>query len=105
MERPVGSEALRGLVGVVTGGGRGIGAAVSQFAAAHGARVVVSDLGGSADGAGRDATAASECVAAISATGGAAVADDGDVTSYDDATRTIERAIDAFGRLDFVVHS
>lgn len=45
--------ALDGKVVIVTGAGRGIGREIALVAAAEGAKVVVNDLGGSADGAGR----------------------------------------------------
>lgn len=96
---------LAGQVGIVTGGGRGIGAAVAHHAAAAGASMVVSDLGGGTDGTGRDTGAAQACADEIVAAGGRAVADDGDVTSFEDASRTVERAVEEFGRVDFVVHS
>lgn len=100
------TEALEGKAGIVTGGGRGIGAAVAAYAADHGASVVVSDLGGSArGGADGDATIAEQVAAAIVATGGSAVGDNGDVTASDDMERAVQTAIDTFGRLDFVVHS
>ncbi|MCF3143877.1 SDR family oxidoreductase [Streptomyces platensis] len=59
-------SALSGKTALVTGGGRGIGRAVSERLAREGARVGVHY--------GRDATAAKETVAAIEATGGQAFA-------------------------------
>ena len=101
-----GPGALAGRVGIVTGGGRGIGAAVAAFAARHGASVVVSDLGGGArGGSDGDTSVAKVCADQIVADGGQAVGDNGDVTSPDDAARTVQTALDTFGRLDFVVHS
>ena len=39
---------------IITGGGRGIGRGIAMMMAEHGARVVVNDLGGGADGEGQD---------------------------------------------------
>jgi NAD(P)-dependent dehydrogenase (short-subunit alcohol dehydrogenase family) len=99
------SGPLKGKVGIVTGGGRGIGAAVAANAATLGANVVVSDLGGAASGGDADSSVAQETADKITAAGGIAIADPGDVTSFDEMSKTVQVAIDTFGRLDFVVHS
>ena len=51
---------LGGKVIVVTGAGRGIGREIALLAAGEGAKVVVNDLGGSAEGEGADAGVAAE---------------------------------------------
>ena len=54
---------LAGKVMVVTGAGRGIGKEIATLAASEGAKVVVNDLGGSAEGEGDDLSVAEQVVA------------------------------------------
>ncbi|WP_237218169.1 SDR family oxidoreductase [Rugosibacter aromaticivorans] len=90
---------------VVTGAGRGIGRDIALLMAAEGARVVVNDLGGAADGSGSDQTPAGSVVQEILAKGGQAVANYESVASWASAHRIIECALDNFGRIDSVVNN
>jgi NAD(P)-dependent dehydrogenase (short-subunit alcohol dehydrogenase family) len=90
---------------IVTGAGRGIGREHALMLAAHGARVVVNDLGGSRDGTGHDAGPAAEVVAEIRDAGGEAVANTDDVSDFAAAKRMVEQAVDEFGRLDALVNN
>ena len=94
-----------GRVAVVTGAGRGLGRAHALMLAKHGAKVVVNDLGSSADGVGGDATPAQEVVAAILAAGGDAVVDNGNVATWDGAKSMIDKAVSTFGGLDILVNN
>ena len=89
---------------VVTGAGRGIGAAVAEGLAAAGAHVVVNDLGVGLSGASPDATPAQEVVERILAAGGKAIADMSDVTDFVAAEGLIRKAVDEFGRLDVLIN-
>lgn len=97
--------ALDGRIAVITGAGRGLGREHALLFAREGARVVVNDLGGAADGAGNDHTPAEELVAEIVAAGGVAVADDADVSTTEGADRLVQHAIDEFGDLHVLVNN
>ncbi len=96
---------LDGKVIVVTGGGRGIGRATCLMLAEHGARVVVNDIGGGADGAGNDQAPADEVVSAVKEAGGEAVASFDSVTEWEGGQAIIQTAIDTFGQIDCVVNN
>src|SRR5207245_3004500 len=78
-------------VAVVTGSGRGIGRAYAQALAAAGAAVVVNDV---------DGDVAQEAVDSITGAGGRAVSEVVGVASSEAADRLVNRAVEAFGRLD-----
>jgi NAD(P)-dependent dehydrogenase (short-subunit alcohol dehydrogenase family) len=94
-----------GRVAIVTGAGRGIGREHAVMLAAHGARVVVNDLGGARDGTGASSAPADEVVAEIRAAGGEAVANGDDISDWQGAERLIRQAVDAFGGLDVLVNN
>ena len=80
-----------GRICVVTGGGRGIGREYARMLAAHGAHVVVNDLGGDRTGTGADAGPAQQVVDEITAAGGAAVANTDDISTWDGAQSLVGR--------------
>jgi NAD(P)-dependent dehydrogenase (short-subunit alcohol dehydrogenase family) len=98
-----------GQVAIVTGAGRGIGREIALLLAARGARVVVEDIGRSADAAryadDGDANPAATVAAQICAEGGDAIASTIPVGSKANAVRLIELALDSFGRVDSLVNN
>ena len=98
------SDAIRfeDKVVIVTGAGGGLGRAHALLFARHGAKVVVNDLGGSAQGEGANASAADRVVEEIRQAGGTAVANHDSVT---DGEKIVQHALDSFGRIDVVVNN
>jgi NAD(P)-dependent dehydrogenase (short-subunit alcohol dehydrogenase family) len=96
---------LEGKVALVTGGARGLGLAHAQALSSAGARLVVNDLGGSADGDHADDGPAHDAVQALNARGGEAVADTSDVSSWEQAGRLVAKVVGHFGRLDIIVNN
>ncbi|MBE1160226.1 glucose 1-dehydrogenase [Dyella acidiphila] len=88
---------LKGKVAVVTGGSKGIGAAIAKALAAAGAAVVVNYASSKA---GADAV-----VADIAKAGGKAIAVGGDVSKAAEAQGIIDAAVKEFGRLDVLVNN
>lgn len=88
--------ALDGKVALVTGAGRGIGAAIARKLVGSGAKVVANDL---------DPEPAAETVTAIKAQGGSAVALVGDVAAPDFGERAVAAALETFGDLDIIVNN
>jgi NAD(P)-dependent dehydrogenase (short-subunit alcohol dehydrogenase family) len=93
-----------GRTAVVTGAGRGIGAAVARLLAARGARVVVNDLGGDVGGTGHDSDPADQVAASIRAAGGRAMASYADISTEDGAQSAVGAALTEFGGLDILVN-
>jgi 3-oxoacyl-[acyl-carrier protein] reductase len=88
--------ALDGKAALVTGGGRGIGAALVRRLAAEGARVLATDL---------DAAPVEEVAREVGAAGGVAEPMAGDVTDPGFAAQAIERVVATFGSLDILVNN
>jgi NAD(P)-dependent dehydrogenase (short-subunit alcohol dehydrogenase family) len=97
--------ALDGRVAIITGAGRGIGREHALLFAAEGAKIVVNDLGGAADGSGGDGTPAEQVVAEIKAMGGEAIANGDNVADWEGGQRLVNSAIEAFGDLDILVNN
>lgn len=81
---------------IVTGAGRGIGAAAAKLFAQYGASVVVNDL---------DAAPCEEVVAEIKAAGGEATAVHGSVTDPQFPDQLMQAAIAAYGKINILVNN
>jgi NAD(P)-dependent dehydrogenase (short-subunit alcohol dehydrogenase family) len=99
------SKLLAERVAIVTGAGRGLGREEALALAAHGASVIVNDVGASLAGEGADQAPADEVVSAIERAGGTAVANADDVADWAGARRLVAQAYDHFGRLDILVNN
>ena len=87
---------LDGKVAIVTGGSRGIGAAIAALLAEHGAAVVVS---------ARDGVRLQHAVETLEERGASVHGVVADAARRDDADRLVEAAKDRFGRLDVLVNN
>jgi NAD(P)-dependent dehydrogenase (short-subunit alcohol dehydrogenase family) len=92
-------------VALVTGAGRGLGAAYARALAARGAAVIVHDAGVEQDGTGGDPAVADSVVDQIGVAGGAAVASYENLEEREAGSRLVELAVERFGRLDIVIQN
>jgi NAD(P)-dependent dehydrogenase (short-subunit alcohol dehydrogenase family) len=90
---------------IITGAGGGLGKQYALLFGKEGARVVVNDLGTSLQGEGSRHAVADAVVDEIKAAGGTAVANYDSVASKQGAEAIVKTAVDAFGRVDAVVHN
>lgn len=90
---------------VITGGGRGLGRAHALLLASRGCKVVVNDPGVSMAGDATGEGPAEALVAEIRAAGGQAVASLDSVATPEGGKAIIDTALDAFGRVDILIHS
>ncbi len=81
---------------IITGAGRGIGAAAAKLFAQEGAKVVVNDL---------DAAALSNIVSEIESSGGTVLPAPGSVTDPAFPAQLMKRAIEAFGKINVLVNN
>ena len=91
------STSLEGKTALVTGASRGIGAAIAQELASHGARVAITYLSSHAE--------AARLVASITEAGGEAVAVQADHGTRDGSQQGVRDAVAALGSLDILVNN
>jgi 3-oxoacyl-[acyl-carrier protein] reductase len=88
---------LAGKVALVTGGSRGIGAAIAKRLAADGASVAITYA--------KDGSAASTVVKAIQRDGGNAIAILADAADVNAVKAAVDKTVASFGRLDVLVNN
>ncbi len=94
--RPVMGDQLKGRVAIVTGAGSGLGKAIAIALAREGVAVIVNDVDGQ-NGRG--------VAQSITAAGGDALFQFGDVSDVNDVKALIKAAIDRHSRLDILVNN
>jgi NAD(P)-dependent dehydrogenase (short-subunit alcohol dehydrogenase family) len=92
-------------VAVITGAGGGLGKTYALELARRGAKVVVNDLGGAADGTGGGSSMADATVKEITEAGGAAVANYDSVATPEGGEAIVKAAVDNFGQVDIVINN
>jgi NAD(P)-dependent dehydrogenase (short-subunit alcohol dehydrogenase family) len=91
-----------GKVALITGAGGGLGKTYALQLGARGAKVVVNDLGGKADGTGASSSMADQTVKEIVEAGGQAVANYDSVATPEGGKAMVQTA---FGRIDIVINN
>lgn len=95
------SDELKGRVAIVTGGARGIGFAIAEDLARHGASVLIVDNGATIGGEPENAQAAHDAAKKIPG----AIALAGDIAESSVAAEAVRLAADKFGGVDVVVNN
>ena len=96
---------LEDQVAMITGSGRGLGAAYARLLAERGARVVVHDAGVNKDGTGFDPNVAADAASRIREAGGVAFPSNVILDSRDNCQSLVETTLEKFGRLDILIHN
>src|SRR5947209_6223981 len=94
-----------GQVAIITGSGRGLGAAYARLLAERGASVVIHDAGVAVDGTGFDPSVADTVVQAITKAGGTAIPCYENIALQAGCRQLIDTTLNQFGRIDILIHN
>jgi NAD(P)-dependent dehydrogenase (short-subunit alcohol dehydrogenase family) len=92
-------------VAIITGSGRGLGAAYACLLAERGTRVIIHDTGVNKDGTGFDPNVAADAANRIREAGGVALPSNVILDSRDNCRSLVESTLEKFGRLDILIHN
>ncbi|HER25180.1 MAG TPA: SDR family NAD(P)-dependent oxidoreductase, partial [Candidatus Atribacteria bacterium] len=88
---------LSGKVALITGSARGIGRAIAQELAIHGANIIVNDI--------LEKNEIDKSLEEIKKNGNIAIGIKADVTEFDEVDRMIKEIINKFGKIDILVNN
>ena len=93
---PYGFEDIKDSVAIITGSGRGIGRAIANLFAEHGAKVVISDI---------DQDVCNEAAEEVKGKGGEVLAVVCDITKPEQVQNLVEKTVEKWGRIDHMINN
>lgn len=97
-------ELLKGKAAVITGGGGGLGQAISLLFAREGAKLVINDVGGAKDGSGASTSPADRTAEEVRKLGGEAISNYDSIVNFGAAEKLIQACVQKYGKIDILVN-